>query len=74
MCSKCIFWTVAIVGFILCVFLTLYLYYAADILHIDAVADAIINEGDKVFHWGNVTFDSIVEQVQFGCNIVIPDS
>ena len=73
-CSKCIFWTVVIAGFVLCVLLTLYLYYAADILHIEAAAEAIINQGDKVFHWGNVTFDSIVEKVIYGCIYVILDS
>ena len=62
-CSKCILWTTIVIGFLLCTLFTLYLYYAANILHVGPVFDAVVREGDKFFHWGNATFDSVVEKV-----------
>ena len=62
-CSKCVLWTIIVIGFLLCILFTLYLYYAANILHVSAAFDAVVREGDKVFHWGNTTFDSVVEKV-----------
>ena len=56
-------WTVIICGLILCTLATIYLYYAAGILKLEGIVNTVIQEGDKVFHWGNTTFNTIVEKV-----------
>ena len=66
-------WTVIVCGLLLCILATIYLYYAAGILQLDGIVNTVIQEGDKVFHWGNTTFNSIVEKVEIIMNIIIID-
>lgn len=39
------------------------MYYQAGMIPIDDWFDFVVQKGDETFHWGNMTFESIVEEV-----------
>lgn len=43
--------------------MTLLCFQQAAILPVNKWFDTVVSSGDQVFHWGNITFDSIIEQV-----------
>ena len=61
-------------GLLLCILTTIYLYYAAGILQLDGIVNTVIQEGDKVFHWGNTTFNTIVEKVGMVIVMMVNDN
>lgn len=52
-----------ILGLLLCILATIVLYYQAGMVPLDEWFDVVAEKGDEVFHWGNITFDSIIENV-----------
>lgn len=50
-------------GLLICFVTTVILYYQAGMIPLDDWFDTVVSKGDEVFHWGNTTFDSIIEQV-----------
>ena len=52
-----------IVGLLLCILATMVLYYQAGMVPLDDWFNVVAEKGDEVFHWGNITFDSIIENV-----------
>ena len=59
-------WTCIVLGLILCAFVTIVLYYQAGMIPIDEWFNFIAQKGDETFNWGNITFDSVIEEV---CNL-----
>ena len=55
-----------VVGLLLCTLATIVLYYQAGLIPLDDWFNVVAEKGDEVFHWGNITFDSIVEKVEAG--------
>ena len=64
-----------VVGLLLCTLATIVLYYQAGLIPLDDWFNVVAEKGDEVFHWGNITFDSIVEKVEagLGCKRQIPE-
>ena len=56
-------WTSIVVGIILCVIVTLFLYYEAGLIPLDEWFNFVVEKGDETFNWGNITFDSVIEEV-----------
>ena len=50
-------------GLLLCILATMVLYYQAGMVPLDDWFNVVAEKGDEVFHWGNITFDSIIENV-----------
>ena len=62
-CSQCMVWTSIVVGLLLCTVVTIFLYYQADMIPLDEWFNIVVQKGDETFHWGNITFDSIIEEM-----------
>lgn len=61
-------WTSIVIGILLCTLVTFFFYYQADIIPLDEWFNIVAQKGDETFHWGNITFNSIVEEVVlFSC-------
>lgn len=56
-------WTCIVLGLLLCVIVTIFLYYQADIIPLDDWFNFVVEKGDETFHWGNITFNSFIEEV-----------
>lgn len=57
-------WTSIVVGLLLCAIVTMFMYYQAGMIPIDDWFNFVVEKGDETFHWGNMTFESIVEEVR----------
>ena len=53
-----------VLGLLLCTLATIVLYYQAGLIPLDDWFNVVASKGDEVFHWGNITFDSIIENVR----------
>ena len=62
-CSKFVVWCTIVLGLLLCVLVTLLCFQQAQLLPVSQWFHFLVSTGDEFFHWGNFTFENIVEQV-----------
>lgn len=60
-------WCTIVLGLLLCVLVTLLCFQQAQLLPVNQWFNFLVSTGDEYFHWGNLTFENIVENVRAPC-------